>query len=115
MKNCDGVGGSGWRFDVAPDPNFPHAWWKDTRTFANGYKSDGPLIGEIWPNASQWLAGDQLDSTMNYRFRKNIIGFARNAKWHGSNNTRTNDLPLLTPLPFPHALPAFPLAYPLLS
>src|SRR5258708_14248000 len=28
------------------------------------------------------LAGDQLDSTMNYRFRKNIIGFARNAKWH---------------------------------
>ena len=45
--------------------------------FAKGYNSDGPLIGEIWPNASQWLAGDQMDSTMNYRFRRNVTGFAR--------------------------------------
>ena len=113
MQNWYGLGASGWRFDVAPDPNFPHAWWKDTRTFAKGYKSDGPLIGEIWPNASQWLAGDQLDSTMNYRFRKNIIGFARNAEWHDDNNNGTNNIPGLTPSQFDHALRAVRDDYPL--
>jgi len=40
-----------------------------------GYNPNGPLIGEIWPNASQWLAGNGLDGTMNYRFRRNISGF----------------------------------------
>jgi glycosidase len=113
MQNWYSLGASGWRFDVAPDPNFPHAWWKDTRTFAKGYKSDGPLIGEIWPNASQWLAGDQLDSTMNYRFRKNIIGFARNAEWHDDNNNGTNDIPGLAPSQFDHALRAVRDDYPL--
>jgi glycosidase len=113
MQNWLGMGASGWRFDVADDSNFPHAWWKDVRAFAKGYKSDGPLIGEIWPNASQWLAGDQLDSTMNYRFRKNVIGFARNAEWHDDNNNGTNDIPGLTPSQFDHALRAVRDDYPL--
>ncbi len=112
MQNWYSLGAAGWRFDVAPDPNFPHSWWVGTRTFAKGYKSDGPLIGEIWPNASQWLAGDQLDSTMNYRFRKNVIGFARNAEWHDDNNNGTNDIPGLTPSQFDHALRAVRDDYP---
>ena len=112
MQNWYSRGASGWRFDVAPDPNFPHAWWVGTRTAAKGYKSDGPLIGEIWPNGSQWLAGDQLDSTMNYRFRKNVIGFARNAGWHDDNNNGTNDIPGLTPSQFDHALRAVRDDYP---
>ncbi len=112
MLHWYNAGASGWRFDVAPDPNFPHAWWVGTRTFAKGYKSDGPLIGEIWPNASQWMAGDQLDSTMNYRFRKNVIGFARNAEWHDDNNNGANDIPGLTPSQFDHALRAVRDDYP---
>lgn len=112
MQNWYGLGGSGWRFDVASDSNFPHAWWVGTRAFAKGYKSDGPLIGEIWQNASQWLAGDQLDSTMNYRFRKNVIGFARNAEWHDDNNNGVNDIPGLTPSQFDHALRAVRDDYP---
>ena len=112
MQNWYNLGASGWRFDVAPDPNFPHAWWVGTRTYAKGYKSDGPLIGEIWPNASQWLAGDQLDSTMNYRFRKNVIGFARNAEWHDDNNNGANDIPGLAPSQFDHALRAVRDDYP---
>jgi glycosidase len=112
MQNWYSLGASGWRFDVAPDPNFPHAWWKDTRAFAKGYKSDGPLIGEIWPNASQWLAGDQLDSTMNYRFRKNVIGFVRDAEWHDDNNNGANNIPGLTPSQFDHALRAVRDDYP---
>jgi glycosidase len=112
MQSWYNQGASGWRFDVAPDPNFPHSWWVGTRTYAKSYKSDGPLIGEIWPNASQWLAGDQLDSTMNYRFRKNVLGFARNAEWHDDNNNGTNDIPGLTPSQFDHALRAVRDDYP---
>jgi glycosidase len=107
-----GQGASGWRFDVADDGNFPHAWWADYRTFAKSYNINGPLIGEIWPNASQWLAGDQMDAVMNYRFRKNITGFVRNAEWHDDNNNGTNDIPGLTPSQFDNAIRAVRDDYP---
>ncbi len=107
-----GQGASGWRFDVADDGNFPHSWWVDYRTHAKTYNSNGPLIGEIWPNASQWLAGDQMDAVMNYRFRKNITGFVRNAEWHDDNNNGTNDIPSLTPSQFDNAIRAVRDDYP---
>jgi len=107
-----GQGASGWRFDVADDGNFPHAWWVDYRSHAKTYNSNGPLIGEIWPNASQWLAGDQMDAVMNYRFRKNITGFVRNAEWHDDNNNGTNDIPGLTPSQFDNAIRAVRDDYP---
>jgi glycosidase len=107
-----GQGASGWRFDVADDGNFPHAWWVDYRSHAKTYNGNGPLIGEIWPNASQWLAGDQMDAVMNYRFRKNITGFVRNAEWHDDNNNGTNDIPGLTPSQFDNAIRAVRDDYP---
>ena len=107
-----GNGASGWRFDVADDGNFSHSWWVDYRKYAKGYNRSGPLIGEIWPNASQWLAGDQMDAVMNYRFRKNIIGFVRNAEWHDDNNNGTNDIPALTPSQFDNAIRAVRDDYP---
>jgi glycosidase len=107
-----GQGASGWRFDVADDGNFPHSWWVDYRTYAKGYNGNGPLIGEIWPNASQWLAGDQMDAVMNYRFRKNITGFVRNAEWHDDNNNGSNDIPGLTPSQFDNAIRAVRDDYP---
>ena len=107
-----GQGANGWRFDVADDGNFPHAWWVDYRTFAKQYNLNGPLVGEIWPNASQWLAGDQMDSVMNYRFRKNVTGFVRNADWSDNNNNGTNYIPGLTPSQFDHALRAVRDDYP---
>jgi len=107
-----GQGASGWRFDVADDGNFPHAWWVDYRSHAKSYNATGPLIGEIWPNASQWLAGDQMDAVMNYRFRKNITGFVRNAEWHDDNNNGTNDIPGLTPSQFDNAIRAVRDDYP---
>ena len=105
-------GASGWRFDVADDGNFPHSWWVDYRTHAKTYNGNGPLLGEIWPNASQWLAGDQMDAVMNYRFRKNITGFVRNAEWHDDNNNGTNDIPGLTPSQFDNAIRAVRDDYP---
>jgi glycosidase len=105
-------GAGGWRFDVADDGNFGHPWWNEYRSYAKNYNVNGPLIGEIWPNASQYLAGDQMDSVMNYRFRKNITGFARNAEWHDDNNNGTNDIPGLTPSQFDHAIRAVRDDYP---
>ncbi|HYY98108.1 MAG TPA: alpha-amylase family glycosyl hydrolase, partial [Pyrinomonadaceae bacterium] len=95
-------GASGWRFDVAD--NISHDWWREYRPYAKGYKADGPLVGEIWPDASQWLAGDQLDSVMNYRFRKNVLGFARGAGWQDNDNFGGNQIVGLSPSQFDHAL-----------
>ncbi len=105
-------GAAGWRFDVADDGNFPHDWWHEYRTYAKNYNSNGPLVGEIWPNASQWLAGDQMDSVMNYRFRKNVTGFVRNSDYSDNNNNGTNYIPGLTPSQFDHALRAVRDDYP---
>jgi glycosidase len=114
MAYWDRQGANGWRFDVAPDPNFPHSWWVGTRAAAKSYDSSGPLIGEIWPNASQWLAGDQLDSTMNYRFRRNVLGFARGQYGWTDNNDNGNDTILpLTPSQFDTANRAVRDDYPL--
>ena len=41
---------------MADDGNFGHPWWNEYRGFAKHYNANGPLIGEIWPNASQFLA-----------------------------------------------------------
>jgi glycosidase len=113
MATWYNAGASGWRFDVAPDPNFPHSWWVATRQYAKSYKSNGPLIGEIWSNASQWLAGDQLDSTMNYRFRRNVLGFARGKYgFVDSNDNGSDSIIPLTPSEFDHATRAVRDDYP---
>jgi glycosidase len=111
VKHWYARGAGGWRFDVATD--ISHNWWHDFRPFAKGYKADGPLIGEIFPDASQWLAGDQLDSAMNYRFRRNVLGFARGALDFSDNDNSGNDrIIALAPSQFDHALKAVREDYP---
>lgn len=34
------------------------------------------LLGEIWHDASQWLAGDEYDSVMNYPLLSGIHDFS---------------------------------------
>jgi glycosidase len=104
-------GASGWRFDVATD--ISHQWWNEYRGFAKTYKSDGPLIGEIFSDASQYLAGDQLDSVMNYRFRKNVLGFARGFDFEDNDNNGNNKIVGLTPSQFDRAMMAIREDYPL--
>jgi glycosidase len=111
LKHWYDRGASGWRFDVAPD--ISHNWWHDFRPFAKTYKPDGPLIGENFPDASQYLAGDQFDSVMNYRFRKNVMGFARGAaSWSDNDNNGGNAIVALTPSQFDHALKSVREDYP---
>jgi glycosidase len=95
-------GAAGWRFDVANE--LSHDWWHQYRPAAKGYKADGPLVGEIWEDASRYLAGDQLDSVMNYRFRKNVLGFARGVNWGDNDNHGGNQIVGLSPSQFDRAL-----------
>lgn len=104
-------GASGWRFDVATD--ISHQWWNEYRGFAKTYKPDGALIGEIFPDASQYLAGDQLDGSMNYRFRKNVLGFARGFDWEDNDNNGGNKIVGLSPSQFNRAMMAIREDYPL--
>ena len=104
-------GASGWRFDVATD--LSHQWWNEYRGFAKIYKNDGPLIGEIFSDASQYLAGDQLDSVMNYRFRKNLLGFARGFDWEDNDNNGGNKIVGLAPSQFNRAMMAIREDYPM--
>lgn len=104
-------GAGGWRFDVADE--ITHDWWRDFRSYAKAFKSDGPLIGEVWYDATPFLLGDQLDSVMNYRFRKNILGFARGVQWNDNDNNGSNNIIALSPSQFDHALRSVREDYPL--
>lgn len=105
------AGTAGWRFDVADE--ISHDWWHDARPYAKRAKSTGPLVGEVWYDASKFLLGDQLDSVMNYRFRKNILGFARGAGFKDNDNNGTNEIAGLSPSRFDAALAAVREDYPL--
>jgi glycosidase len=67
------LGASGWRLDVAPDKS--HEWWQEFRPRVKDGDPNAVIVGEIWDDASPWILGDQLDSTMNYRFRRALLGF----------------------------------------
>ncbi len=104
-------GASGYRFDVAD--NISHDWWNEYRDFAKGYKADAPLIGEIWYDSSAYLLGNELDSVMNYRFRKNVLGFARGIDWTDNDNNGTERIIGLTPSQFNRSMLAMREDYPL--
>ena len=114
MLHWYNVGVAGWRFDSAP--NLPNSFWHALRPYAKSYNANGPLIGEIWSNASQWLAGDQMDSVMNYRFRRNVTGFVRwPYSWMDDNDNGNDAIIPLTPSQFDTANRAVRDDYPLQS
>ncbi|HSB28697.1 MAG TPA: alpha-amylase family glycosyl hydrolase, partial [Pyrinomonadaceae bacterium] len=99
-------GADGWRFDFAEGP--PRDFWRNMRPSAKALRSDGPLIAESFSDASQFLLGDQFDSTVNNRFRRDILGFVR-------EHDRPDDsgvIDALLPSEFDHALAALQEAYP---
>ena len=63
----------GIRFDVGNDVS--HPFLKSMREHLKKIKPDIYLLGEIWHDASQWLAGDEYDSVMNYPLMSGIHDF----------------------------------------
>jgi glycosidase len=66
-------GAAGWRLDVAPEKS--HNWWEAFRPRVKDADPEAIIIGEIWDDASEWVLGDELDTSMNYRFRRALLGF----------------------------------------
>ncbi|SEO47997.1 bifunctional glycogen debranching protein GlgX/4-alpha-glucanotransferase [Propionispora vibrioides] len=80
-------GARGWRLDVADE--LPDTFIKKLRTHLKQVDPDNVLIGEVWEDASlktayselrQYLWGDELDSVMNYPFRKILLDFVLGLK-----------------------------------
>lgn len=71
------LGASGWRLDAADvmSPEFIVA----IREAAKAADPDSLIVAEQWHDSTPWLLGDQADSTMNYRFRRAVIGLVNGA------------------------------------
>lgn len=63
----------GIRFDVGNEVS--HYFLKRMRAYLKELKPDIYLLGEIWHDAVQWLAGDEYDSVMNYPLMSGIHDF----------------------------------------
>lgn len=54
----------GWRLDVSNEVS--HDFWRAFRKTVKTAKKDAFIFGENWDYSMPWLAGDQLDTVMNY-------------------------------------------------
>jgi cyclomaltodextrinase / maltogenic alpha-amylase / neopullulanase len=64
----------GWRLDV-PNEIDDDDFWREFRRRVKSVNPEAYIVGEIWGDASRWLAGDQFDAVMNYPFTKACLGF----------------------------------------
>ncbi|HEY8800514.1 MAG TPA: glycoside hydrolase family 13 protein [Candidatus Limnocylindrales bacterium] len=69
------AGIDGWRLDVPAEIEDP-TFWPEFRARVRAVKPDAYLVGEIWHEAPDWLAGDRFDALMNYPLGIGILGFA---------------------------------------
>ncbi len=69
------LGIDGWRLDVPTEIREP-GFWEEFRQRARAVNPDAYLVGEIWHEAPEWLAGDRFDAVMNYPLAQAILGFA---------------------------------------
>lgn len=64
----------GWRLDVPQDVEDP-TFWPEFRRRVRAIDPEAYLVGEIWHDAPDWLAGDRFDALMNYPLALAILGF----------------------------------------
>lgn len=72
VRRWIGDGTAGWRLDVMD--NLSHGFMRKIRAAVKETDPDALVLGEQWLDTSPWLLGDEADSTMNYRFRRAVIG-----------------------------------------
>ena len=90
-------GTAGWRLDVAD--SMSHQFQAAIRDAAKGADPEAIVIAEQWGDSTPWLLGDQADSTMNYRFRRAVIGLV-----NGATPDPDGSLEALTPSGFASAM-----------
>jgi neopullulanase len=65
----------GWRLDV-PAEIRDEGFWEEFRTRCRAVNPEAYIVGEIWNEAPEWLAGDRFDALMNYPLAQAILGYA---------------------------------------
>jgi neopullulanase len=65
----------GWRLDV-PTEIRDESFWQEFRRRCRAVNPEAYLVGEIWHEAPEWLAGDRFDAVMNYPLAQAILGYA---------------------------------------
>ena len=63
----------GWRLDVPEeiDPGF----WIEFRQRCRAVNPDAYIVGEVWRERPQWVAGDTFDALMNYPLAEALLSF----------------------------------------
>ncbi len=64
----------GWRLDVPFEITTP-GFWQEFRQRVKALNPEAYIVGEVWTNAQEWLAGDQFDAVMNYLFTEAVIAY----------------------------------------
>ena len=68
-------GVDGWRLDV-PFEVTAKGFWAEFRTRIKAVNPEAYIVGEVWTDSREWLAGDQFDGVMNYLFTGPAMAFA---------------------------------------
>jgi neopullulanase len=68
----------GWRLDVPQDVE-DETFWPEFRRRVRALNPEAYLVGEIWDEAPEWVAGDRFDALMNYPLGIAILGFVGGA------------------------------------
>ncbi|MCA9734604.1 glycoside hydrolase family 13 protein [candidate division KSB1 bacterium] len=68
---ADGI--DGWRLDVVPDVAMP--FWADWGAYVRELNPDAYIVGEVWEEASQYIANDKFHAVMNYPFARLAVNF----------------------------------------
>jgi cyclomaltodextrinase len=63
----------GWRLDVPEE--IDAGFWVQFRRRVRAVNPDAYIVGEIWREKPQWLAGDTFDATMNYPLTEALLSF----------------------------------------
>lgn len=96
---------AGWRLDVVD--SLSHDFLQRIRSAAKAADPDALVLGEQWGDTSPWLLGSEVDSTMNYRFRRAVIALV-----NGDTPDLDGSLEALTPSRFAAAMRAVQEDYP---
>ena len=65
----------GWRLDV-PTEIHTEGFWEEFRRRVRAVNPEAYIVGEIWHECAEWLAGDRFDAVMNYPLAFAVLGFA---------------------------------------
>ncbi len=84
----DGV--DGWRLDAAEQ--VPLAFWRKFRRVVKQANPEAVILGEIWTDASEWLAGDAFDIVTNYPFSNAVVRWTSASNPHPSTTALADEL-----------------------